>query len=105
MVQTGKLQGTPINDLKARQFSTQDFEDFDLIYAMDKANYKEIISKARHERDKQKVLLILNEISPNEDLDVPDPYFNGMDAFKEVYELLDQATEAIKNKILDDKNR
>ena len=72
---------------------------------MDKANYTEIISKARHERDKQKVLLILNEISPNEDLDVPDPYYDGMDAFKEVYELLDQATEAIKNKILDDKNR
>ena len=105
MVQTGKIQGTPINDLKARQFSTQDFEDFDLIYAMDKANYKELISNARHERDKQKVLLILNEISPNEDLDVPDPYYDGMDAFKEVYELLDRATEAIKNKILDDKNR
>mgnify|MGYP000070369250 CR=1 FL=1 len=44
MIQTAKANGIDISGLRARQFTSQDFEDFDLIYAMDKANYKEIIS-------------------------------------------------------------
>jgi len=88
-----------ISNLSGRQFSVQDFDDFDLIYAMDNSNYKNIVALARNEEDKQKVFLILNEIFPGENLDVPDPYYGGAHGFETVYKMLDQACDAIVEKI------
>jgi len=42
MIAIGKQFGTPIHDLKGRQFSANDFYDFDLIFAMDQSNEKNI---------------------------------------------------------------
>ena len=88
-----------ISNLFGRQFSVQDFDDFDLIYAMDNSNYKNIVALARNDSDKQKVFLILNEIFPGENLDVPDPYYGGAHGFETVYKMLDQACDAIVEKI------
>ena len=97
---TARDRGLSIDDLQARQFTVQDFNDFDLIYAMDQSNYKNIIDLARTEDDKAKVNLILNESHPNKNLEVPDPYFGGDQGFIEVYQLLDEATDAIiKNRL------
>ena len=49
-----KLNGLDITDQRARQFSVADFDNFDLIYAMDTANYKDILHLARNEADKVK---------------------------------------------------
>ena len=94
-----KLNGLDITDQRARQFSVADFDNFDLIYAMDTANYKDILHLARNENDKLKVKLILNEVFPDENLDVPDPYHSGDFGFKNVYNMLDQACEIIAKKI------
>lgn len=97
---TARDRGLSIDDLQARQFVVQDFANFDLIYAMDKSNYQNIIALAQTEDDKAKVHLILNESHPNKNLEVPDPYFGGDQGFIEVYELLDEATDAIiKNRL------
>ena len=97
---TARERGISIDELEARQFNVQDFNDFDLIYAMDQSNFKNIIALSRTENDKAKVHLILNESHPNENLEVPDPYFGGDQGFIEVYELLDEATDAIiKNRL------
>ncbi len=97
---TARAKGLSIDQLQARQFNVQDFTDFDLIYAMDQSNYQNIIDLARTEDDKAKVHLILNESHPNKNLEVPDPYFGGDQGFIEVYELLDEATDAIiKNRL------
>lgn len=86
--------GVSIDQLRARQFSVADFDNYDVIFAMDKSNEQNILRLARNEDDKQKVKLFLNELYPDQDLEVPDPYY-GTDAnFKEVIELLDQATNA-----------
>ncbi|MDP5028827.1 MAG: low molecular weight phosphotyrosine protein phosphatase, partial [Flavobacterium sp.] len=42
---------------------------------------------------------ILNEIFPNENVDVPDPYYGGQDGFENVYNMLDQACEEIARKL------
>ncbi|PCI10723.1 MAG: protein-tyrosine-phosphatase [Flavobacteriaceae bacterium] len=95
----GAKYNIDISNLSGRQFSVQDYDNFDLIYAMDNSNYKNMIALARNEEDKKKVFLILNEIFPGEDLDVPDPYYGGAHGFETVYKMLDQACDAIVEKI------
>ena len=43
-----------------------DFENFDLIYAMDKSNYQNIIALAQSSSDIDKVKMILDESHPGE---------------------------------------
>lgn len=99
MQATAKKSGYPIDELRARQFSVQDFDDFDLIYAMDSSNYNNILSLARNENDSFKVRLILNELYPGENRAVPDPYFGGEQGFTEVFQMLDEATDVIINNL------
>ncbi len=94
-----KENGIDITDQRAKQFSVSDFDEFDYIYAMDGFNYRSIIRKARNEQDKQKVILILDELFPGEELDVPDPYSGGVSGFKMVYDMLDEVCEVIVNKL------
>ena len=95
MRETAKRFGLNIDDLKSRQFVSSDFNEFDLIYAMDKSNYSNIIALASSESDKAKVKLILNESNPGSDLEVPDPYYGGDQGFVDVYNMLDLATDKI----------
>lgn len=92
---TAKKKGISIDELRARQFIKEDFSEFDLIFVMDKSNYSNVIALAETENEKSKVHLILNESHPNQNLEVPDPYFGGEQGFLEVYNLLDEATDAI----------
>ncbi len=95
MRETAKRYGLNIDDLRARKFVRSDFSEFDLIYAMDKSNYSNIIALASNEADKAKVKLILNESNPGKDLEVPDPYYGGDQGFIDVYNMLDLATDKI----------
>ena len=94
-----KKYGIDLTDQRARQFCTNDFDDFDKIYAMDTSNYANIISLARNESDKNKVDLILNEVNPNSFQSVPDPYYGGDNGFQDVYYMLDEACNRIAEKI------
>jgi protein-tyrosine phosphatase len=94
--------GTDLSQLRSRQFKVNDFQDFDLIYAMDKSNYQNILSLAKTEIERAKVRLILNELTPGKDMEVPDPYYGGEQGFIDVYNMLDQATDKIISKLKDD---
>ncbi|WZL89165.1 low molecular weight protein-tyrosine-phosphatase [Salinimicrobium sp. 3283s] len=83
---------------RGRQFSPEDFDNFDRIYVMDMSNYHDVISLARNEQDKEKVSLILNEVFPGENVEVPDPYHGGANGFKKVYDMLDEACTIIAEK-------
>lgn len=91
--------GISLEDLRARQFVATDFDQFDIIYAMDGSNYNNICALARNESDKQKVKLILNELEPGKNLAVPDPYYGGQQGFIDVFNLLDKATDKIIEKL------
>lgn len=95
----GKLNGVDISGQKARKFVKGDFDAFDIIYVMDRSNYENVIALATNEEEIAKVSLILNEVFPNEDLDVPDPYYGGDFGFKNVFNMLDKSCEIIANKI------
>ena len=91
--------GIDISQQQARQFSSTDFEGFDIIYAMDGSNLSDIVSLANSNEDIEKVRLILNEITPEDNTPVPDPYYGVDDGFEKVYQLLDAACEMITKKI------
>ena len=93
-VAVAKENGINILAQRARQFSQKDFEDFDLIYAMDKANYQNIINLASKQEQKEKVKMIMTEVDPNEPAEVPDPYWDD-NGFNKVFQMLDKACEAI----------
>lgn len=94
-----RLKGLDISNQRARQFKISDFTTFDHIFVMDNTNYKEVLALAPNEATKSKVKLILNEISPNDNVDVPDPYYGGVDGFENVYNMLDQACDEIARKL------
>ena len=98
-IATAKNRGLDITNQRVRQFKVSDFDTFDYIYVMDNSNYKDVLSLAPTEESKSKVKLILNEIFPNENVDVPDPYYGGDDGFENVFDMLDQACEAIARKL------
>ena len=90
-IAVAKKHNLDITDQRCRKFTVQDFDDFDIIFVMDNSNRKDVLSLARNERDKEKVKMILNEIFPNENVDVPDPYYGGEFGFESVYNMLDKA--------------
>ena len=91
--------GIDLRSQKARKLILRDFMKFDRIYAMDEHNYQKIISLAQNDDDKKKVKMILNEVTPAQNLSVPDPYYGGDQGFEEVYQMLEKACEAIANRL------
>lgn len=98
-IAVAKKYGLDILNLKGRQFTISDFDLFDYIYVMDESNYQNVIKLARNNHDKSKVNMILNEIYPNMNYDVPDPYYGGNDGFETVYKMLDEACTIISKKL------
>ena len=84
-----------LNQQRARQFSRADFDEFDIIYAMDTNNYAHLISLASTETERNKVSMILNEINPKAYQSVPDPYYGGENGFQDIYNMLDKACDKI----------
>ena len=96
-IQVASKHGIDISGLRARSVHSSDYEEFDIIFAMDKSNYKDLMSWALDKEEENKVKMILNEVYPNEDKSVPDPYFDD-DGFQNVYEMLDKACDKIIEK-------
>ena len=98
-IEIANKYGIDLTSQRARQFSVNDFDEFDKIYAMDSSNYANIISLARDEKDRNKVDVILNESNPKSFQSVPDPYYGGDNGFQNVYEMLEEACDIITQKL------
>src|SRR5690349_11981096 len=88
----------------ARQITVEDFEDFDLLLAMDRDNLADIRAIAPSEEAAGKVRL-LREFDPASagapDLDVPDPYYGGPDGFETVLDQVEAACRGLLDAIRD----
>ena len=93
MIATAFEHGIDISNLSARQFQYDDFDSFDVIFAMDSSNYRNIISLAKNDNDRQKVKMML------ENSNVPDPYYGGDKGFEHVYQLLHKACQKFLDSI------
>lgn len=80
---------------RARQFQKSDFQDFDLILAMDKENYENILACDRVGTYDDKIHLMCDFCSRHTLKEVPDPYYGGTEGFNLVIDLLVDACEGL----------
>jgi protein-tyrosine phosphatase len=82
----------------ARKFAADDWDDFDLILAMDEDNRRDLLAVAPDDDARAKVRM-LREFDPASDgagdLDVPDPYYGGDEGFEHVLDLVEAATRGL----------
>ncbi|HKL14849.1 MAG TPA: low molecular weight protein-tyrosine-phosphatase [Balneolaceae bacterium] len=84
---------------RARQFEKNDLEEFDLIVAMDRENLANIKS-LDGSKDYEEKIVLLRDFDPNPgDGEVPDPYFGGMDGFKNVFDIVKRSSEALLDEL------
>ncbi len=88
-------RGVEIGGL-ARQVRSSDFEDFDLILAMDQSNHATLL--AMDGADASKVRLF-REMAGEGEIDVPDPYFGGEDGFDLVLDILERGCAVVLEEI------
>ncbi|MEN9655747.1 MAG: hypothetical protein RL311_673 [Bacteroidota bacterium] len=99
-VAVAKKNGLDISYQRVRKFSSADFDSFDYIFVMDNSNYDNVIALAETKEQKEKVILIMNELYPSQNKDVPDPYFGMHNGFDIVYAMLDEACDVIAQKLI-----
>ena len=74
---------------RARQVSTpEDFEQFDLLLAMDRQNFRDLISLSPSEHHGKIRMMRCFDPEGDSDSEVPDPYYGGPRGFDEIYEML-----------------
>ena len=94
-----RKNGIDISGQVSRQFVKEDFERFDKIYAMAADVIDEIKYISREKFIATKVDLLLNEIYPGENRDVPDPWYGTEPGYHLVYDLIDKACEQTDKKL------
>ncbi len=93
-----KLNGIDICDQRARRFVAEDFEVYDKIYALANDVLDDIRRIAKKNFDPSKVDLLMNEIYPGQNLDVPDPWYGPEPGYHEVYNMIDEVCNTIIKK-------
>ena len=88
------LRGIDLSGQRARQVTAGDFENFDIILAMDEENFKWLKSAApEHLRDR---IFLFLDFAPGSDVrEVPDPYYGGMYGFDHVLDLVEEAAAGL----------
>ncbi len=94
-IQTLHEHQISISGKKARLFKTDDFDRFDKIFFMDDNNYNHLKNFVRNSSDLAKADYLMNVLEPQNNIEVPDPYYGGKDGFNLVYQMLDQACQKI----------
>lgn len=92
------LNGIDICDKRARMFKIEDFKHFDKIYAMAQDVIREMKYISKNNFVEEKVELLLNELFPGQNLDVPDPWYGTEPGFHDVFKMINKACEKIVEK-------
>ena len=89
------LNGFNISGQQSRQFIQEDFKRFDKIYAMALDIQEEIKEIGKDQFISSKVDLLMNEVYPGQNKEVPDPFYGAEDGYHRVYEMIEIACDAI----------
>lgn len=83
-------------DHVARQFQASWFPRLDLVIALDSGHRSALRRLAPTEQDARKVHLLRSyDPASDGDLDVPDPYYGGLDGFEECLEMVEAASTGL----------
>lgn len=97
-IAVARKYGIDISNQICRKLTATDLEEFDVIYAMDKSNYGNIIGLSKNKEQASKVNLLLSEVKTG-NVEVPDPYYDSVDGFEKVFQMIDAACEEIAKKL------
>jgi protein-tyrosine phosphatase len=89
-----KDRGIDLAGLSARQVRPRDFEDFDLILAMDRQNLRDL-QAMKPTGSRAEVRLFLEYAGEPGASEVPDPYTGGADDFEHVLDLVTDASRRL----------
>lgn len=89
----GLDNGIDISPLKARKIRTTDFNRFDMIFAMDRSNLRDLVKLAPHDSSAD-IHLFMDFVS-GEKRDVPDPYYGDETDFEQVYRMLSKGCDRL----------
>ena len=90
-IESAKNRGYHVTS-KSRMISSEDFENFDYIIAMDPSNIKRLHELRPAHIDKNKILLMSDFLSTFQHSEIPDPYYGNSEDFELVIDLLEEAT-------------
>ena len=93
-----RLNGVDISKQRSRRFVAEDFHRFDKIYAMSDDVIDEMRRIAKKDFDEKKVDLLLNELFPGQNVDVPDPWYGHEPGFHEVFKMINEVCDVIIKK-------
>ncbi|MET0466072.1 MAG: low molecular weight protein-tyrosine-phosphatase [Chitinophagaceae bacterium] len=93
-----KLNGLDICSQRSRKLTPDDFDVYDRIYALAGDVKNEIRRIAKGKYDPSKVELLMNELHPGSDMDVPDPWYGPEPGYHDVYTMIADACDAIIEK-------
>jgi protein-tyrosine phosphatase len=97
-IQTALSRGIDIQDLRARKLLAPDYQDFDLILALDNSHLRHIREIAPKEA-KAKAALFLEYAGATKETEVPDPYYGNQRDFEYVLDLIEAAALPLIKKL------
>jgi len=89
-----KRRGIDLSGLSARQVNRRDFDDFDLILAMDRKNLRDL-ETLKPAGSRAEVRLFLEYAGESGVAEVPDPYTGDTAAFEHVLDLVTAASRRL----------
>ncbi len=98
MRQHGARRGYKFDSL-SRKFTSRDFDNFDIILAMDDSNYHNILKLAPDLESEKKVYRMVEFLDKLYHDHIPDPYYMGADGFEQVLDLLEDSCAKLLDKI------
>lgn len=80
----------------ARQIRPRDLDDFDMLIVMDNSNHRNLMALAKDAEHEDKIHF-MRKWDPEAagDLDVPDPYYGGMDGFETTYQIVARSVDGL----------
>ena len=93
-----RINGIDISKQRARRFTANDFDMYDKIYALAEDVLNDILVIAKNKFDASKIDLLMNELYPGKNMDVPDPWYGPEQGYHEVFSLIDKVCDKIVKK-------
>ena len=93
-IAAARRRGIVMDDLRARVVTDEDFQQFDLLLAMDEDNLEHLAQMAPPV-NRERLRLFMDYAPEAGRRDVPDPYYGGEAGFEEVLDLVEQAARGL----------
>ena len=92
--EAAQRRGVDLSTQRARRVSSEDFEVFDYVLAMDSSNYEDMLEICQPEQAPK--LRLFLEFAPGLGIDeVPDPYYGGATGFERVLDMIEEAAAGL----------